>query len=260
MARARADAKRPDRSGAPAAGPPAPEAALSNRALAALLAVQREEGWPGQAAGSKNRGGPLEFKAPGGGVVRRHALRGIASAQMATDLAIVIVPDGLPKDGGAVDVLVHLHGFEIWSEDRSKLYYGTGYEDARARGGAPPIDIGVMQLEQQMAAAGRAVVGILPQGTANSDFSKAGGKGFDLPSYVAKVFERLTADNGWGPGVEKPPTPGRAVLSGHSGGDQPISEMLDSGASGELAGLFLFDTMIVGEKENKARPKSGDAA
>ena len=40
------------------------------------------------------------------------------------------------------------------------------------------------------------------------------------------------------------------ILSGHSGADQPIAEMLDSGegasgkAPGKLAGLFLFDSMI----------------
>jgi hypothetical protein len=262
MIRTRAERDRSDpasraRRAAPVADP-GPEA-LSNRGVAALLGIQREEGWPGQARGSKNRGGPTEFKAPGGGAVRRHALRGIRFPGMLTDLAIAIVPEGLPRDGTKVDVLVHLHGFEVPG-------FGTGYEDARPRGRAAPIDSGVMKLEQQMAASGRPVVGVLPQGSATSDFTTGKGKGFDLPGYVTAVFDRLTADQGWGTppagtSTDVPPAPGRLLLSGHSGADQPIAEMLAGGTSGDLAGLFLFDTMIVGEKENaKRRQMSGPAA
>ena len=114
---------------------------LGNRGLAALLQVQREEGWAGQSRDSKNRGGPIVITAPGGTTVRRHAIRGLESKQMLTDMLIAVIPDGLPRDGSAVDVLVHLHGHEVWGEDKDKnprLDFGTGYEDARARAAPSP--------------------------------------------------------------------------------------------------------------------------
>lgn len=247
---------------------PATQVPVSNAGVATLVAgIHREEGWAGQPAGSMNRGGPQEVTAPGGRTVRRHAVRGIKDSQMKTDMAVVVIPDGLPADGAAVDVLVHLHGFEVWSEAKpdkpSRLLYGTGYEDARARGGAKPIDTGVMQLEQQMSAAGRPLVAILPQGSSKSDFSSGAGKGFDVHTYVGNVFDRLTADGAWqaGPAAPgaKPPRPGAVTLSGHSGADQPIVEMLESGKADDLQGLFLFDTMFVTDAEKKNKPKKGPA-
>src|SRR5262249_8197536 len=154
--------------------------------------------------------------------------------QMLTDMLIAVIPDGLPRDGRAVDVLVHLHGFEVWGEDKDKkprLDFGTGYEDARARGGAAPIDLGVMQLEEQVSAAGRPLVGLLPQGSATSDFGSGKGAGFDLSTFVKDAFTVLTADKAWdADGSSGPaPTPGRATLSGHSGADQPLTQMLSGG-------------------------------
>ena len=146
---------------------------LGNRGFTTLLAVQRDEGWAGQAPRSKNRGGPTAITAPGGRTVRRHAIRGLTSPQMLTDMLIAVIPDGLPRDGSAVDVLVHLHGHRVMTEAKedkpARVIYGTGYEDARAAGGSGPIDLGVMQLEEQMSAAGRPLIGLLPQGSAGSE-------------------------------------------------------------------------------------------
>ena len=235
---------------------------LGNRGLTALLEVQRAEGWAGQAPSSKNRGGPTAITAPGGWrTVRRHAIRGLSSPEMLTDMLIAVIPDGLPRDGSAVDVLVHLHGHRVMTEAKdgkpARVIHGTGYEDARAVGGSGPIDLGVMQLEEQMSAAGRPLIGLLPQGSAGSDFAKGQGAGFDLGKFVTAAFKQLTADQAWDADGSSgdPPTPGRASLSGHSGADQPITQMLSGGKADDLAGLFLFDTMYVTDAEKKAKKK-----
>ena len=111
-----------------------------------------------------------------------------------------------------------------------------------------------------MSAAGRPMVGLLPQGSARSDFSK--GPAVRLrPRHVRdRRVHRLTADKVWfaGGAGQSPPTPGRAVLSGHSGADQPITQMLSGGQANELAGLFLFDTMYVNDAEKKAKAQGAD--
>ena len=110
-----------------------------------------------------------------------------------------------------------------------------------------------------MSAAGRPLIGLLPQGSAKSDFSKGAGSGFDLGGFVTDAFARLTADKAWDAGggpAGAPPTPGRVTLSGHSGADQPITQMLSGGQAGDLAGLFLFDTMYVNDAEKKRKPKA----
>ena len=56
-----------------------------------------------------------------------------------------------------------------------------------------------MQLEEQMSAAGRPLIGLLPQGSAKSDFSQGAGSGFDLGGFVTDAFARLTADKAWTP-------------------------------------------------------------
>ena len=127
-------------------------------------------------------------------------------------------------------MLLHLHG------------HTPGYA------GAKPDDEGVYRIEAQLAASKRELIGILPQGGATSDFTAGAGKAFDADNFIKAVFSRLTAEGAWD--TEQGPAPGRVILSGHSGADQPISEMLNSGegasgkAPGKLAGLFLFDSMI----------------
>ena len=100
-----------------------------------------------------------------------------------------------------------------------------------------------------MAAAGKELIAILPQGSGNSDFNAgAGGKSFDSDTFIAAVFARLGEEGYWG--ADDAPRPGRVILSSHSGGDQSICEMLKSGqgaagkAPAKLDGMFLFDTMI----------------
>ena len=114
--------------------------------------------------------------------------------------AIVVLPSQL-SDATSIDVLLHLHGFAPLRHRR---------QDPRR-----------LQIEAQMAAAGKELLGILPQGSGNSDFNGArAGKAFDADAFIAAVFARLVAE---GYGV---PGPGRVIMSSHSGGDQPLAETL----------------------------------
>src|SRR5215207_5034388 len=116
------------------APPPAPDPRVpANRALTAALS--RAVGWKGSTA---NRG--QRRVEAGGHAVERIPIDGIKGAGLPSR-AIVILPalQGAP----AVDVLLHLHGFTPG--------YATG------------DDLGVYNIEAQMAAAGRELIAILPQ-------------------------------------------------------------------------------------------------
>ena len=202
----------------PAQAPAADPRAASNQALAAVLA--RKVGW--ERSGAANAG---ERESSG---LRRLPIEGIAGGDFPRR-AIVILPAATAGSAN-VDVLLHLHGFT------------PGYA------GAKPDDEGVYRIEAQLAASKRELIGILPQGDAAADFNAGAGKAFDADDFIRAVFARLTAEGAWD--TEQGPAPGTVILSGHSGADQPIAEMLDSGqgasgkAPGKLAGLFLFDSMI----------------
>ncbi len=208
---------------------PAWLSALGNRRAAALLA--RRNGAPPSGGG----GPPAErtFVDPKtGGSVRRVTVTGLTGGH--TDTAIALIPAGLPADGSAVEVLLYLHGHLVRG--------AHGYDTGKKKEGD---DVAFHAIPQQMAASGRTMVGILPQGGGTSEFNpatKKRGKGFNADEYIAGVFARLTEMKAWG--VSTPPVPGGVVLSGHSGADVAISEMLSSGLGPQqLEGLFLFDTM-----------------
>src|SRR3954468_12822804 len=208
------------RTEAPAA---AEEPAQSNQALAAMLA--REVGWKGAGKGKPNSE-QRRVEAPDASrAVERIPIDGIKGAGL-PPRAIVVMPS-LRSERDTIDILLHLHGFT------------PGYA------GGQPGDLGVYNIEPQMAAAGKDLMAILPQGDEASDFNAGqAGKAFDADDFIKAVFQRLTEEG------YDPPAPGRVILSSHSGGDQSIVEMLKSGqgaagkAPGKLAGLFLFDTMI----------------
>ena len=146
--------------------------------------------------------------------------------------AIVVIPEGLTitKDT-SVDVLLHLHG------------HTTGYR----RRGNSARDINVEHIEEQVAAAAagkRALIAVLPQGQFKSIFGK-GGKSFDPTDYLDSVWKILTDIGAW----PDAPKRGGLMLSGHSGADVAMEDMMDkarAAGSGEVAGLkglFLLDTM-----------------
>src|SRR4051812_7776059 len=210
------DRERPPR---PAPQPPQPFAP-SNRALTAAL--QRDVGWSGARKGSVNAGEQTVEAADHKHAVERIPISGIKGRGL-PERAIVVLPTYL-RGAPTLDVLLHLHGFTPG--------YATG------------DDLGTYDIEGQMAAAGKELIAILPQGNATSDFNREqNGKAFDADAFIAAVFARLVEEGFFN--AEDAPKPGRVIMSSHSGGDQSSSEMLNSGkAPRKLEGLFLFDTMI----------------
>ena len=156
-----------------------------------------------------------------------------------SDWAIVLVPSNLPAAGKPVDILLHLHGHAMEGEEVG--WEGTGHGEGKTNTEADDVDL--YRIDQQLAASGRPMIGILPQGNRASDFNQGKGKGFDADAYVAQVFKRLGSMGVW----KAAPTPGGVTMSGHSGADAPLAEMLNSDLGPEkLSALFLFDTMYPG--------------
>ena len=140
--------------------------------------------------------------------------------------AIVLVPVSLgissttaPSD---VQVLLHLHGV---GADLSK--------------GASSRDVSIDQIESQLAASGRPMVGVLPQGSSKPRF---GGDTFDADALVGEVFTRLTALGVW----PSAPKVSQTVLTAHSGGGFSITEGGMLGSSNQpskLGEVALFDAI-----------------
>ncbi len=155
--------------------------------------------------------------------------------------AIVVIPEGvtITKDT-SVEVLLHLHG------------HTTGYR----RRGSSARDINVEHIEEQVAAAAagkRALIAVLPQGQFKSIFGRGGSKSFDPTDYLDSVWKILTDIGAW----PEAPKRGGLILSGHSGADVAMEDMMDNAraaGSGEVAGLkalFLLDTMYGPKDANR---------
>jgi hypothetical protein len=215
--------------------------AAGNRAAAGLLARRTE---PGEGySGGFDAGPAPERDVPdptSGRSMRRLKVVGLPGY---TNWAIVLIPSAPPKGGAPIDILLHLHGF-------SPGYEGLGHTEG-TQPNTDADDIDLYRIGPQMAASGRPMIGILPQGSALSDFNpddparnakqNATSKGFDADAYIAATFTRLAEMGVWRDGA---PTPGKVVLSGHSGADMPIAQMVGGEMSpSKLQALFLFDTM-----------------
>ena len=216
-----------------------------NRATATLMRVG---GWPDALPGSGNKEESTATDPATANSVRRIPVTGIAGA--ATDKAIVYLPGTLPAGGGAIDVLLHLHGHPAGGPGG---YLGgatdtdvTDPGDTKESRPSPQADdIDEYRIGAQLAAAGRPMVAILPQGVGTSDFGAGKARAFDADSYISSTFARLGAIGAWT--AKQAPTPGPVVLSGHSGADNPMSQMLSSSLGPKnLGALFLFDTMYPG--------------
>jgi hypothetical protein len=176
-----------------------------------------------------------------GVVTAEHKTREYTSEKATGGKAIVVIPEGLTitKDT-SVEVLLHLHG------------HTTGYR----RRGNSARDINVEHIEEQVAAAAagkRALIAVLPQGQFKSIFGKGGAKSFDPTAYLDSVWKILTDLGAW----PEAPKRGGLMLSGHSGADVAMQDMMDkarSAGAGEVAGLkalFLLDTMYGTKDANR---------
>jgi hypothetical protein len=214
-----------------------------NRAAAAALLARRTEPGEGYSGGQVGHGPAPEREVAdpaSGRSMRRLKVVGLPGF---TDWAIVLIPSAPPPEGKAIDILLHLHGF-------SPGYEGLGHTEGK-QPNTDADDIDLYRIGPQMAAAGRPMIGILPQGSPLSDFNpddpaknkkqNATSKGFDADTYIAAVFGKLAEMGVWRDGA---PVPGKVVLSGHSGADMPIAQMVSGEMSpAKLSALFLFDTM-----------------
>jgi hypothetical protein len=158
-----------------------------------------------------------------------HKVSEFTSETSAGGRAIVVIPTDMKLDKDAsVDVLLHLHG------------HTTGYR----RNGRSTRDLGVEHIEEQVASSSHPLIAVLPQGGFHSWFGRTG-KSFDPTAYLDSVWKILGDVGAW----TEAPKRGGLVLSGHSGGDAPMEDMLGKGeaaGTGEVGGLkalFLLDTM-----------------
>ncbi len=168
------------------------------------------------------------------GVKTQHTTREFTQEKATGGKAIVVIPEGLTitKDT-SVEVLLHLHG------------HTTGYR----RRGNSARDINVEHIEEQVAAAAagkRVLIAVLPQGQFKSIFGKDG-KSFNPTAYLDSVWKILTDIGAW----PEEPKRGGLMLSGHSGGDVAMEDMMDkaqtptgSAEVAKLKALFLLDTMF----------------
>ena len=178
--------------------------------------------------------------------VRRIPLENIAGGNAAKDpqaatkegadnRAIALIPPSLDASQ-PVDVLLHLHGHNVGYRQRA-----TKGPDDETLGVGTVRDVESDRIEQQIAASKRPIIGVLPQGTAGSEFGK-----LDSDAYIKEVFKALTAKGAWGPGVPAPSV-GRVILSGHSGAGAPIADMLAEPGTprlpAKLAEVALFDSI-----------------
>ncbi|HET8755080.1 MAG TPA: hypothetical protein VFM58_03675 [Solirubrobacteraceae bacterium] len=141
--------------------------------------------------------------------------------------AVVLIPNGLPDTAGAVEVLVHLHGFT------------PGLRGRGQQGRGAPEDVSVARIAQQLEASGRPMIAVMPQGTRSGGPFNAWK--VDLNRYIDDALAMVPADQ-W-PG-KKARRRGSIVLSAHSGGGDVIAAMMRGGRMpADVAGIFLFDAL-----------------
>jgi hypothetical protein len=143
-----------------------------------------------------------------------------AAVHYSNDTVAIFIPKGFSQNGG-VDFVVHFHGWKNHVEAVLRHY----------------------QLVQQLVASRRNAVLVVPQGPFDAPDS-FGGKLEDpggFARFINEVSERLRQS----PDLRlKSFTVGNIILSGHSGGYQVISSILDRGGlTGQIKEVWLFDAL-----------------
>jgi Domain of unknown function (DUF4157)/D-alanyl-D-alanine carboxypeptidase len=155
--------------------------------------------------------------------------------------AVALVPEALRTGGpGPVDVLLHLHGL------------GGGM---RRRTG-DPTDVGEYEMPQQIQAflasrSGERLIAIMPigisvspsqttdkEGNVHWGFHNTSFGAIDPDTFIQVCFSRLAGS------LPAGATPGRVILSAHSGGGLEISRMItETRLPKNFAGLFSFESI-----------------
>jgi hypothetical protein len=185
---------------------------LLSRPRAPRVRLARQ--WSGAVAGGWNAqvtsvGGSLRIPVAGlrTGVASTDSPK--ETSESAEQRAIVVVPDTANLSSGTVEVLLHFHGQNIGYRQRSR--------EGTVR------DVEVDQIEQQLAASGRNIVAVLPQGTVagliETDPSRSK---FGIGNATAYVNDALAKALPQIPSARRPAgatlTARRLVVSGHSAG------------------------------------------
>ena len=143
-----------------------------------------------------------------------------AAAHYSDNTVAIFIPKGFSQNG-RIDFVVHFHGWKNHVESVLRHY----------------------QVIEQLLASRRNAVLVVPQGPFDAPDS-FGGKLEDsggFARFMKEVSERLQQS----PPVKlKPFTVGNIILSGHSGGYQVISSILDRGGlSDHIKEVWLFDAL-----------------
>jgi hypothetical protein len=133
-----------------------------------------------------------------------------------------------------VEVLFHLHGHDIgYRQPAGKNVAGAG----------TVRDVLVDQIEDQLGRSGRAMLGVLVQGSLTPTFGRSGTTGFDVNMVLEEVFDRAVTARIW----PSAPQVARVVMSGHGGGGSTIAALVGQPGQPRLprkmGGLFLFSAI-----------------
>lgn len=143
-----------------------------------------------------------------------------AAAHYSDDTVAIFIPKGFSQNG-RVDVVVHFHGWKNHVESVLRHY----------------------QLIEQLVASRRNAVLVVPQGPCDAPDS-FGGK-LEDPGGFARLIQEVCERLQQSPAMRlKSVTVGNIILSGHSGGYQVISSILDRGGLiGQVKEVWLFDAL-----------------
>jgi hypothetical protein len=148
--------------------------------------------------------------------------------------AVVLVPRSV-AGASQVEVLVHLHGHGIGFRKQTAALLKTVRQAGTKVGESR--DIAIDKTEAQIAASGRPMIGVLPQGGTHSEF----GDNFDAKAYAEDVFKQLKDQKYWA----KAPEISGVVLSGHSGAGETFRQMMGGEAHRPefLREVIMFDSI-----------------
>jgi hypothetical protein len=143
-----------------------------------------------------------------------------ASDHYRDNSVVIFVPNGL-RETGRIDLVIHFHGWRNTIEGVLRQY----------------------KLIEQLSRSGRNAILVVPQGPRNAPDS-FGGKLEDSNGFKSFVDETVQLLRTNSPLKKKNFVLGNIILSGHSGGYQVISSILDRGGlSKSIKEVWLFDAL-----------------